>query len=237
MLCVRVVSCEIVLERDREPDSLLSTERPGSLKYLKPRRQAFVCMFELQPIGMIRCLFPLLLISCQLANFASALPTLLNLTAESMLVNPQEDPEPHCAPNDQSTRYRLPFITDCIRAVRALPKSDYIGTFHIGGDASFWRLPVSRPFGSCKALVTLREDIDQDLGSWDDVRKSAARLLIACRKQYEPQGAQRTGGWITSGAENGVLIQLVFELATSHPIAVNGMETGTGQDTSAVEVQ
>ena len=47
------------------------------------------------------------------------------------------------------------------------------------------------------------------------------------------EGVQRTGGWITSGAGNGVVI----ELATSQINAVNGMGIGSGQDTSAVAVQ
>lgn len=181
---------------------------------------------------MIRYFFPLLLISCQLTISALTLPTLLNLTADSMPLNVTEDSEAHCAPGDESTQHRLPLMSDCIRAIRALPQSPYIGTFHIGGDASFWRLPVMQTFGSCKALVVLNQDIDQDMGSWDDVRRSGARLLIACRKQYE-SSADRTGGWITSGAENGVVI----ELATSQIRAVNGMWTGRGQITSAVEAQ
>ena len=181
---------------------------------------------------MIRYLFPLLLISCQLTISALALPTLLNLTAGSMPLNATEEPEAHCAPGDESTQHLLPLISDCVRAVHALPQSHYVGTFHIGGDASFWRLPVMRTFGSCKALVVLQQDIDQDMGSWDDVRRSGARLLLACRKQYE-SSADRTGGWITSGAENGVVI----ELATPQIKAVNGIWTGSGQDTSAVEAQ
>ena len=190
-------------------------------------------MFELQAIRMLRCLFPLLLTSCQLTVFALTIPTLLNLTAESMALNATEDPEAHCTPVDESTQHRLPILPDCIRALRALPKSHYIGTFHMGGEASLWRLPIMQTFGSCKALVNLHEDVDQDMGSWDDVRRSGARLLLACRKQYEPGGMQRTGGWITSGAENGVVI----ELAKSQNMAVNGMGTGIRQDMSAVEVQ
>ena len=182
---------------------------------------------------MIRSIFALLLISCQLTVFALTLPALLNLTTESMPLNATEDPEPHCAPADESTQHRLPILSDCVRAVRALPQSHYVGTFHMGGEASLWRLPIIQTFGSCKALVKLHEDVDQDMGSWDDVRRSAARLLIECRKQYESMGVQRTGGWITSGAENGVVI----ELATSQIIALNRMETGTGQDTSAIKVQ
>ena len=211
----------------KEPNKFLSTVRPGSLEYLG------FCMFELQAIGMIRYLFPLLLISCQLTVFALTLPTLVNLTAESMPLNAYEEPEAHCAPADESTQHRLPIMADCIRAVRALPKSDYVGTFHIGGDAAFWRLPVMQTSGGCKALVKLHDDVDQDMGSWDDVRRSAAKLLVACHKQYEPRGVQRTGGWITSGAENGVVI----ELAKSQTIALSEMGTGTGQDTSAIKVR
>ena len=90
-----------------------------------------------------------------------------------------------------------------------------------------------RTFGSCKALVNMHADVDQDVGSWDDVRRSGARLLIACRKQYDQGRVQRTGGWITSGAENGIEVAL----ATSQFLTENGVGTGTGQDTSAVEVQ
>ena len=182
---------------------------------------------------MIRHMFPLLVISYQLTIFTLSLPTILNLTADSMLLNATEDPEAHCTPADESTQHRLPIVSDCIRAVRALPSSDYVGYFHLGGDASLWRLPVVPTYGSCKALVNLHQDIDQELGSWDDIRRSAASLLITCRKEYAPGGVQRTGGWITAGAENGIVI----ELAMPQTITVNGMGTGTGQETSAVEVQ
>ena len=114
---------------------------------------------------MIRYSFPLLLISCQLTVSALTLPALLNLTAESRPLNATEDPELHCAPIDSSTQHRWPILSDCIRAVRALRKKHYTGTFYIDGDASFWRLPVMQTSGSCKALVQLHEDIDQDQGS------------------------------------------------------------------------
>ena len=178
-------------------------------------------------------MFPLLLISGQLTIFAMTLPTLLNLTAELMPLDATEDPEAHCTPADESTRIRLPVMADCTRAIRALPQSHYIGHFHIGGESSLWRLPIIQTSGSCKALVSLHEDIDQDQGSWGDIRSSGARLLIDCRKHYEPWGVQRTGGWITSGANNGIVI----ELALSWTTTVNEMGIGTGQDTSVIEVQ
>ena len=190
-------------------------------------------MVESKTIGMIRCFFPLLLIPCQLTVFALTLPTLLNLTAESTSLKATQDLEPYCTRADESTEHHLPLLSDCLRAVRALPETEYVGTFHMGGDYSLWRLPVTDTFGSCKAFVNLHEDIDQDMGSWNDVRRSGARLLMACRKQYSRGGVLRTGGWITSGAENGVVI----ELAMSRTITVNGTGTGFGQDTGTVEVQ
>ena len=182
---------------------------------------------------MIRYMFPLLVISCQLTVFALSLPTLLNLTADSIPLNATEDPEAHCAPLHEPTQHRLPIVSDCVRAIRALPSSHYIGHFHIGRDTSLWRLPVVETYGSCRALVNLHQDIDEEQGSWDDVRRSGARLLRACKTEYAPGSEQRTGGWITSGAENGIVLELVM----SRTITVNGMGTGTGQDTSAVEVQ
>ena len=190
-------------------------------------------MVQSKTIGMIRCFFPLLLIPCQLTVFALTLPTLLNLTTESTPLKATEDPEAHCTPADESTEHYLPILPDCIRAVRALPETDYVGTFHMGGDYSLWRLPITEPHGSCKALVTLHEDVDQEIGSWNNVRRSGARLVIACRKQYARGGVIRTGGWITSGAENGIVI----ELAMSQTITVNGTRTGFVQDTGAVDVQ
>ena len=178
-------------------------------------------------------MFPLLLISCQLTVLALTLPTLLNLTAELIPLNATEDPEAHCTPAGGSALRRLPILADCTRAIRALPQSHYIGYFHIGGEPSLWRLPVIQTFGSCKALVNLHADVDQDMGSWGDVRSSGARLLIDCRKQYEVGVVQRTGGWITSGADNGIVI----ELALSRTLIENEMGTGIGQNTSAVEVQ
>lgn len=222
-----------LLEKRKEPNILLSSLRPNSLEYLKSRVSGFCLYVRVKTIGMIRCFFPLLLIPCQLTVFALTLPTLLNLTAESTPLKATEDPEAHCTPADESTQHYLPIVSDCIRAVRALPETDYVGTFHMGGDYSLWRLPVTQVFGSCKALVSLHVDVDQDLGSWDDVRRSGARLLIECQKQYGRGGVLRTGGWITSGAENGIVI----ELAMSRIITVNGTGTEFGQDTTAVEVQ
>ena len=103
-----------------------------------------------------------------------------------------------------------------------LPRSHYVGTFHIGGHPSLFRLPDSREYHSCTATVLLHEDFDQEMGSWDDIRNAALQLLRACELPLGETGDQRTGGWITTGAENG----LVVELRRSRGVSVNKTRVG-----------
>lgn len=74
-------------------------------------------------------------------------------------------------------------------------------------------------------------NVDVEMDSWDDVRSAGMKLLLACRLPFEPDGSQRTGGWITSGAENGVVIELVRARYGD----VNQTTTGLEQDTIAVD--
>ena len=181
---------------------------------------------------MNKFLLLFLLAPCHLASFALNVPAGTSLTVEPTLSNVVPNAEAHCAQQGPSTSH-LPLSPDCIKAVRLLPHSDYVGTFHIGGDTSLWRLPKSQSSESCKVIVTLHEDFDLEMGTWVDVCAAAIILLRACRLPFEPGGEQRTGGWITSGEENGLVIQLV------RSGDVGGHETGemTWRNSTAVSVE
>lgn len=171
---------------------------------------------------------PLLL--CHLTVFALALPLVItNLTAE--WTTPQNT-EAHCL-QDQPGGTVLPLLPDCMRAIRLLPQSPYIGTFHIGGASNFFQLPESESYDSCTVRVILHEDFQMEVGSWEDIKQAALRLLIACRLPFAPGGEQRTGGWITSGAENG----LVVELRRSKSRGGMGMGVEVQRSTTGVDVE
>lgn len=180
---------------------------------------------------MFKFLMLMLLLSRHFAVFASTLPLQVNLTTEPISPLSDTDAVPHCPP-EGSTQRPLPLLPDCDRAVRGLPRSHYIGTFHIGRDESLWRLPQSSSFASCKVLVTLSADFDLEMGSWVDVRAAAIELLVSCRLPFEEGGEQRTGGWITVGAENGILVELVISSAGVR----NGTGAGTEQGTNVVDI-
>lgn len=72
--------------------------------------------------------------------------------------------------------------------------------------------------------MLLNEDFDLEMGSWVDIRNAAVKVLLVCRLPFEEGGEQRTGGWITSGAENG----LVVELGTRRVGFGGGNGTGAG---------
>lgn len=176
--------------------------------------------------AMLTRLFIAILFSYHLPVFALTLPSSTTVTTERTVPNGDnnaiQDSEAHCT-QDRPSKSILPLAPDCIVAVRMLPQSDYIGTFHIGGGPSLWRLPHLERYDSCTVSVRLHEDHDVELGSWDDVVNEAIILLLACRSAVEPTGEQRTGGWITAGAENG----LVIELRKSRVRVANGTVGGT----------
>lgn len=175
--------------------------------------------------------FLLSFIQCHLSVFALTLPTLINITAEPILSNVETNAEAHC-PQDESIRNKLPLSMDCFRAVHELPRNDYIGYFHIGGSQSLWRLPHSKTHQSCTVLVNLSEDIEVEMGSWRDVGIAAVELLLKCQLRTEPGNVQRTGGWIQSGFEN----RLWVEMLRSRSGAENGTGVGTSPGTRVVDV-
>ena len=163
------------------------------------------------PAMLTRRFIPILF-SCHLTVFSLTLPSLKNVTTERTVPsdgnNGIQDSEAHCT-QDRPIRSILPLSPDCIVAVRMLPHNDYIGTFHMGGGASLWRLPHPEHHGSCTVSVNLHEDRDEEMGSWDDVLNAATKVVLGCRSAFEPTGEQRTGGWITAGAENGIVIEVL----------------------------
>lgn len=172
-----------------------------------------------------------LLVQYPFTVFALTLPILTNLTAESTLTKFNLNAEAHCAKGPATSH--LPFSRDCVKAVRLLPQSIYIGTFRISSGESLWRLPVSKSYRSCKVLVTLNEDFDIELGSWFDVCVDAIQLLHTWQLPPEEAVEEKTGGWTTSGAENG----LVVELIRSTYGAENLTDNGTEGPTDAVRVE
>ena len=176
-------------------------------------------------------LFLLSLIQSHLSVFALTLPTLTNVTAEPIPSNVKINAQAHC-PQDESIRNNLPLSTDCFKAIRELPRNDYVGYFHIGGGESLWRLPHSSSYQSCKVLVNLNEDIEVEMGTWRDVGAAAIDLLQRCQLRTEPGNVQRTGGWIKSGFEN----RLWVEVLRSRLGAGNGTGVGMAGGTHVVDV-
>ena len=72
--------------------------------------------------------------------------------------------------------------------------------------------------------MNLHEDFEAELGSWDDVGASAMELLLLCQLRSDPGGKQRTGGWIKSGAEHGLVVELLESGLGA------GNETGVGME-------
>ncbi len=200
----------------------LSTQRPGSRKHLNASVQAPIHKPDQHLGKMLISLILLSLIPCHLAVFALTLPLSTNVTTEPNPPNVPTNAEAHCPP-EQS---HLPLSRDCMRAIRALPDTHYVGTFHYGSPENLWRLPVSRSYESCKVSVTLNEDVDREAGSWEDVQWAGIYLLLWCRKTLEPGGAQRTGGWIASGVEEGVVVRLIKRGYLVENGTGAGMETG-----------
>lgn len=81
-------------------------------------------------------------------------------------------------------------------------------------------------------LVVLHEDVDLEMGSWVDIARVAFLLLLACRLPFEQGGEQKTGGWTTAGAENG----LVVELRRSRDVGVNVTGAAAQRGTNGVDV-
>lgn len=182
---------------------------------------------------MLTLLILPLLLSYHLTVFALTLPSMrTNLTTEvGSLSNGNRNSEAHCAQNRPTKP--LPLFGDCERAIRLLPLSTYIGTFHIGDDASFFNLPKSRSYGSCTVLVMLHEDFELELDSWAAIGNAAVVLLLACRLPFEEEGEQRVGGWITSGAENGIVVNL----SRSRYGGVNGTVLGAQRVADGVDLE
>ncbi|KAL9124222.1 MAG: hypothetical protein Q9175_008248 [Cornicularia normoerica] len=204
---LRSSSCDPNPIHGKESMLCLSTFHRESLPNLKTSND-YVLRVWISGAGMLTLLILPLLLSRYMAVSALALPPMLtNLTTDWTLPNLNSNSEAHCA-QDPPERPPLPLSPDCIRAIHLLPQSPYIGTFHIGGAPSLWRLPHSEGYDTCTVLVILNEDFDLEMGSWNDVRNAALNLLLFCRLPFEQGGQQRTGGWIAAGAENGLVIEL-----------------------------
>ena len=216
-----------------ELESLLCL-KSFSASVFNDRRETglMVLRLGLWGVAMLTRLFTPFLFSCHLTVFALTLPSLINVTTERIVPNDDnnaiQNSEAHCT-QDRPAESILPLSPDCIVAVRMLPRNDYIGTFHIGGLPNLWRLPHLERYGSCTVSVILDADHDVELGSWDDVFNAAIKVVLGCRSAFEPGGDQRTGGWITGGAENGIMV----ELRKSRVRGTNG----TGGGTSLVDVE
>ena len=153
-----------------------------------------------------------ILFSCHLTVFSLTLPSLKNITTERTVPsddnNGVQNSEVHCT-QDRPTQSILPMSTDCIVAVRMFPHNDYVGTFHMGGGASVWPLPQHENYDTCTVSVSLDADRDEEVGTWDDVLNAAIKVVLGCRSVLKPTGEQRTGGWITAGSENGIVIEVL----------------------------
>ena len=201
--------------------------------YFSTEQSSFTFLILVNSLGMSRLSIFLSLIQYHFTVFALTIPLpTTNLSGDRAVPNILTNSDAHCA-QAGPTSSPSPLSSDCVRAIRSLPQSDYVGFFHIGGDTSLWRLPTSRSYDSCTVLVLLNADFDMEMGSWTGVQTAAVTLWFACRLPIEAGGEQRTGGWIAAGAENG----LVVKLGRSRRVGINETRVGSQPGTYFDDVE
>lgn len=60
--------------------------------------------------------------------------------------------------------------------------------------------------GSCQVKVELKNRLDNERGSWNDIARAAARVAEDCKEVAD--GREITGGHAAAGVRGGILVQL-----------------------------
>ena len=99
----------------------------------------------------------------------------------------------------------LPLYTDCNAALSQLSSSIVVGSFHTGGAADAFQLPVTQSHASCEVRVHLVFRAQLEASSWFSIQEAAATLSTICSNGRQ-WGA--TGGWIRLGPGRGIRVEL-----------------------------
>ncbi|CAF9918649.1 MAG: hypothetical protein ALECFALPRED_000775 [Alectoria fallacina] len=133
----------------------------------------------------------------------------VNLTSTPPAANTSSpNSEAHCFTNTSPLTRRRPRFTDCGAAVRKLPSNHIIGSFHKGGAADQFRLPVEKTSGSCTVEVRIQTGFDGDTSTWLEVGAAATQLNMACVNKFT--FPVKIGGWTTAGRADRITVLLRF---------------------------
>lgn len=80
--------------------------------------------------------------------------------------------------------------------------------------------------------VLLHEDFEAEIASWAGIGNAASWLMQQCRVEVEEGGEERTGGWIESGAENGIVVSLGRARGVGNGMGLGLSEGGLGLERS-----
>ena len=116
-----------------------------------------------------------------------------------------------------------PTYQDCSVALRLLPDSPKVGSFHTGGIADDFRLPLYETVNTCEIEVRLVDAYKGGVvGTWREIKNAAGGVAETC---YNGHGLEFTGGDVLVGGR--ILISLVRALST--------IVSGIGNETIAGE--
>ncbi|KAL8794669.1 MAG: hypothetical protein Q9195_002744 [Heterodermia aff. obscurata] len=124
------------------------------------------------------------ILSCLLSLFS--LPT----SSVALPSNPQTASDPSqlnvrslsspfdCTPNPPYRWTAFPHAQNCAAALRALPSSPNIASFHTGGPGDGYQLPTFERYKDCEALIELRGGAVRS--SWLEIGLAALEVNAAC---------------------------------------------------------
>ncbi len=157
-------------------------------------------------LGML----PLLLALLFSTPTTAAVPAMRNTTTITSVPfihnNGYMEPTHKCTKVGLFRKDKRPTWSECYRAIRTLPHSHDIGTFHTYGLNNGYRLPMTERFGRCRAQVELAEKANA-VASWVMVTSALDQLSILCRKQTSE--GERTSGWMLVKPDDKIKVLLL----------------------------
>ncbi len=123
--------------------------------------------------------------------------------------NPDAPPVPasliQCTPIPPMRLYLPPpTFRTCAIALRSLPSTQDMATFHASGPADEFLLPVSKTYGTCTVQVELGGGHPEETSSWVQIGMAATQLSMACVDTNDVPRCM--GGRTTAGAGNWIVI-------------------------------
>ncbi|KAL2046997.1 hypothetical protein N7G274_001015 [Stereocaulon virgatum] len=117
----------------------------------------------------------------------------------------------------ECTQWRLarerPLVEDCVGAVAKLPSLPQEAYFH--DDVTVWddyQLPVWRTNGTCEIYVHLASSVYHELSSWKAVNEATRELINLCIGNIRLEERRHTGGWMTVGHYQGIIVSIINPL-------------------------